>query len=90
MSPIESLPGAGNRVAFAVNQPLDLKCQFHLAAPVKPLTRSALVRLQLRKLRLPESKHIRFYAADARNIADLEIKAIGDDGRVDNALSGKV
>ena len=90
MRPIQRLPRPGNRVALSVNQPLDLKGQFHLAAPVKPLTRAALVGLQLRKLRLPETEDVWFYTTDARYIADLEVKAIGDDRRVDNALSGKV
>jgi hypothetical protein len=71
-----------------VDQPLDFQGQFHIAAAVKPLAGSALVGFELGKLRLPEAQDIGFDAADARHIANLEVEAVGDRGRIEGALLG--
>ena len=85
---LKSLAGAGERVALAMNQALDLQKQFHIAAPVKPLPGSALVGLELGKLRLPKAQHIRLQLADPRDISNFEIETVGDRGCVRGALVG--
>ena len=90
MAVLESLASAGKRVALGVNQPLDFKDQLDFTAAVEALAGAAFIRLELGELRLPESEHIRFQAADTRNIPNLEIEAIGDRGRFRCALVGKV
>jgi hypothetical protein len=84
----ERLAGSGNGVALSVHQPLDLQGQFHLSSAVKTLTGSTFIRLELGKLRFPKTKDVRLDAAQARYVANLEVQPIGDDGRVDHALSG--
>ena len=83
----ERIPCPRDRVAFPMHQPFDFQREFHFAAAVKALPGAALIRLELGKLRLPEAKDVWLDAAEARNVADLEIQPIGDDGRVDHALS---
>jgi hypothetical protein len=87
---IESLTGAGKGVSLPVNEPLDFEGEFDIAATVEALPGTALVGLELRKLRLPEPQDIGFYATDAGDVSDLEIEAVGDGGRVDSAFSGEV
>jgi len=90
MAVLESLASAGERVALGVNQPLDFKDQLDFTAAVEALAGAAFIWLELGELRLPESEHIRFQAADTGNIPNLEIEAIGDRGRFRCALVGKV
>jgi hypothetical protein len=73
-----------------VNKALDFEGQFDFAAPVEALAGSALVGLEMGKLSFPETKDVRFDSADAGYIPDLEIQAIRDVGRVDNAVAGKL
>jgi hypothetical protein len=73
-----------------VNEALDLEREFDLAAPIEALAGSAFVGLELGKLSLPKTKDVWFDSADAGYIPDLEVQAIGDVGRVDNALAGKL
>jgi hypothetical protein len=73
-----------------VNEALDFERKFDLAAPIEALTGPALVGLQLGKLSFPETKDIGFDSADTGYIPDLEVQAIRDVGRVDNALAGKL
>src|SRR5579863_2538664 len=87
---LQRLARSGDGVALPVHQPLDFQRQFHFAAPVKALSGPALVGLELRELGFPETKDVRLDAAQARYIADLEVEAIGDHGRVDGARSGWV
>src|SRR5579863_8387625 len=86
----QGLPGARDGIAFAVDEPLDLQRQLHFAAAVKALPGSTLVRLELGKLGLPKTQHIRFDGADPGHIPDLEVQAIWNGGRVGNALAGKM
>ena len=90
MSPFQRLACPQDRVTLPVHQSLDLQGHFDLATPVEALPGAALVGLELGELRLPEAKNVRLNAAQARNIADLEIQAIWDYGRVDHALSARV
>ncbi len=76
-------------VTLGVNQLFDLERQLHVTTAIKPLPCSALVRLKLRKLRFPESQNIGLDTAKLRNVANLEIKTIGDRGRLVGALPGK-
>ena len=71
-----------------MNQALDLQRHFHVALAVEPLAGAALVRLQLRKLRLPESQDIGLNVANSRNIANLEIETIWDRRWFEGALPG--
>jgi hypothetical protein len=73
-----------------MNEALDLECQLDLSTAIETLACSAFVRLELGKLGFPEAKDIGFNGADAGYVPDLEVQAIRDGGRVDNALSGKI
>ncbi len=70
------LSRARQRVSLRMNEPLDIKSQFHVAAAVKPLSGAAFVGLELRKLGLPETQDVGFHFANTRDIANLEIKAV--------------
>ena len=61
-----------------MNQLLDLQGQFYVPAAIKPLTGTALVGLELGKLRLPKAQYISLDAANAGHVANLEIEAVGD------------
>src|SRR5215469_11885095 len=54
--PFQRLAGTGDGVTLAMHQPLDLESEFNLAAAVQALAGAALVGLQLRELRLPETE----------------------------------
>ncbi len=86
----KSLAGAGDGVTLLVHQSLDLERQFHVAPPVQALAGAALVGLELGKLRLPESKHVRLDSADSRYIADFEIQPVGNDRRIRRVFSGSL
>jgi hypothetical protein len=86
----ERLAGARERISLSVNKAFDFERKLDLAAPIEALAGSALVGLETGKLSLPETKDVRFDSADTGYIPDLEIKAIRDVGRVDNALAGKL
>ena len=58
--------------------------------PIETLAGSTLVGLELGKLSFPETKDVRFDSADSGYIPDLEVQAIRDVGRLDNALAGKL
>src|SRR5207248_151361 len=92
-SPVGAFQGmasAGDGVTLTVHEALDLKSHFHFAAAVETLAGTTLIGLQLRELRLPETKNVGLDAAQARNIANLEVQAIGNDGRVGHALSSSL
>ena len=86
----ESMPSAGQGIALAVNQALDLKSHLDVAPPIKALAGSALVWLELGKLRLPEPQDVGLNFADAGDVANLEVEAIGDRGRFLDALPGEL
>jgi len=76
-----------NCVTLAMHQPLDLEHELDIAAAIQTLPRSALVRFQLRELRLPETQNIRFKFADLRDVANFEVEAVRDRRSFDGALS---
>jgi len=83
---LEGLARAGERIAFGVDEVLDLQRQFNFTTPIKPLTGSALAWFELRKLRFPKAQHIGFYIADAGHITNFEVEAVGDCGRIWRAI----
>ena len=85
----ESLAGTGEGVPLAVDQVLDFERQLDVAAAVEALAGSAFIGLELREFCLPKAQDVGFHATDAGYIADLEIQAVGDGGRVD-AGSGEL
>jgi hypothetical protein len=86
----EGLAGARERVSLSVNKAFDFERKLYLATPIEALAGSALVGLELGKLGFPETKDVWFDSADTGDIPDLEVQAIRDVGRVDNALAGKL
>src|SRR3569833_2102518 len=84
----EHLPGSRQRVTLAVNEPLDLDGDLDVAFAIEALSRAAFVRLQLRKLRFPESQHVWLDFQQARNIPDLEIETSRDSRNLNGALRG--
>ena len=82
MALLEGLARAGERIAFGVDQVLDLQSQFYILTPIKPLAGSTLAWFELRKLRFPEAQDVGFYLADAGHIPNFEIEAVGDCGRI--------
>lgn len=87
---LQRLAGAREGVPLSVNKALDFECELDLAAPIEALAGSTLVGLELGKLSFPETKDVRFDSADSGHIPDLEVQAIRDVGRLDNALAGKL
>ena len=80
--------GTGQRIALDVDQMLDPQSKFHVAAAVKTLARAALVGFELGKLRLPKAQDIGLDSAKFRHVANLEVEAVGDRGRVKGAFFG--
>ena len=87
---LQRLASSRQGVAFTMDKALDLERQFDLPAAIKTLACPALIGLELGKLGFPEAKDIRFDSADAGYVPNLEVQAIRNGGRVDNALSGKI
>jgi hypothetical protein len=77
---LKCLARAGKRVSLGMNKPLDIERQFHVTAAVKPLSGTAFVGLELRKLGLPETQDVGFHFANARDITNLEIETVWDLG----------
>jgi len=88
MALLKSLARAGKRISLGMNQPFDLQGQLHIAFAVESLPGTTLVGLELRKLRFPEPQNVGLNFANARDIADLEIKTVRDRGRFEGALPG--
>ena len=84
----QRLPRACQRIALRVNQVFDLQGQLDVPATVKPLASSALVGFELGKLRLPKAQNIGLNAANTGHIANLEVEAVGDHGRINGAIWG--
>ena len=72
------LARAGDSVALGVKKLLDAHDIFDVAAPVHALAGAAFHWLELRELRLPETQHVRRQTAKARDLADPEVKLLGD------------
>ena len=90
MDLLKHLACAGERVSLGVDQALDLQNQLDIAAAIKPLAGSALVGLELRKLRLPEAQDVGFELADAGHIANFEVETVGDCWRMIVTLVGEL
>ncbi len=73
-----------------MDEALDLENLFDIAATIEALAGSALVGLELGELGLPKAQDIGLEAADPCDIANLEVEAVGDDGRLDGTLMGKL
>ena len=87
-SDFERLPCASQRVAIVVHEMFDSEGEFNFAAAVEALSGAALVGLETGELGLPEAENIGFDAADAGDVADAEIKPVGDFSRGRMALLG--
>jgi hypothetical protein len=61
-----------------MDQALDFQDQLDFAAAVKALAGSTLVGFELGKLRLPKAQDVCLEAADACNVSNFEVEAVGD------------
>ena len=86
----EGMACAGECVAFAVDEALDFKSSFDVAAPVEALAGSTFAGLELGKLRLPEAEDVGFDAADASDVADFEIETVWNGWLLVHALGGEL
>ena len=86
---VERLARTGEGVSLGVDQAFDFEDQFDIATPVEALAGSALIGLELGELRLPKAQDIGFQAANPCDVADLEVEAVGDGGRLGSVLAGK-
>jgi len=73
------LSRTGDGEAFFVQQSLDANEGLDILATVHALSGAALDRLQLRKLRFPETQNVRRQLAKGRNFADPKIKFFRND-----------
>lgn len=73
---LKGLARARERIALEVDQVLNFQRQFDIVTAIKPLTSSALVGFELRKLRFPKTQHIGFDFADASDIANFEVETV--------------
>lgn len=87
---VKGVAGAGEGVALGVDQALDLQNQFDLAAAVKAVAGSALIGFELGKLRFPKAQDVGLEAADAGDITNFEVETVGNCGRVEGALLGRM
>jgi hypothetical protein len=74
----ERLTGSGDGVSLGVDEAFDFEEHFNVTAAVKTLAGSALVGLQLGKLRFPKAEDVSLEVKDARDIANFEVKAVRD------------
>jgi len=81
---------AGKGVPFGVDKALDLQNEFDVAAAVKAVAGSAFVGFELGELRLPKAQDVGFEGADAGDISNFEVKAVGDFGRFEGAFLGEM
>jgi len=86
----ESVPGAREGVALAVNQAFDLKRNLNITPAVKSLAGATFVWFQLGKLRLPKAEHVGLDFADTGYIPDLEIETVRDRRCFNGALRGRM
>lgn len=76
------LPCAGNGEALFVKQFLDAEYALDIPLAVHALSRAALHRLQLRKLRFPETQHIGREATKRGDLSDTEIEFVGNENLI--------
>ena len=74
----ELLAGAGDSVAFAVDELLDAEGEFDIAAAIEALARATLVGFKLGKLALPEAQDIGRDIAQACDLANAEVQLVRD------------
>ena len=76
----EDLAGAGDGVSLVVEKALDSQGHFNVAAAVEALAGAAFVRLELRKLALPEAENVGRDVAEPGDFADAEVELVRDVG----------
>jgi hypothetical protein len=86
----EGVTSAGQSVALAVDEALDLESHFDIAAAIEALACAAFAGLELRKLGFPEAKDVGFDFADASYVANFEIETVRDRRLFVDALGGKL
>lgn len=74
----EDLSRAGNGVALVVEELLDAKGHFDIAAAVEALAGSALVGFELGEFTLPEAQDVGWNVAEFGDFADAEVKLVRD------------
>src|SRR5271165_3544430 len=79
---IQVFPGAFDGVPFIVKQVLDLKDHLDVFAAIEAMASARFLRTEPRKLRLPETQHVRLDAREAAYFANPEVELIRDFGRV--------
>ena len=75
---LEDLPRARNGVALAVEETLDAKRHFNVAAAVETLSGAAFVGFELRKLTLPEAEDVGGNVAEFGDFTDAEVELVRD------------
>ena len=76
----EDLTGTGDSVALVVEEALDTKGHFDVAAAIETLACAAFVRLELREFALPESENISGNVTEFSDFADAEVELVRDIG----------
>ena len=69
----EDLTGTGDGVALVVEEALDTKGHFDVAAAIETLACAAFVRLELRELALPETQDVGGDVAELSDFAYTEV-----------------
>lgn len=87
---VERLAGAGDGESLLVQEALDLEDKFDVAAAVKALAGAALVGLELGELGFPEAEDVGLDGANAGDVADFEVEAVGDDRRLRCVFPGNL
>ena len=87
---VERMARARDGKPLLVQEPLDFEHHLHIAPAVKALASAAFVGLELGKLGFPEAKNVSFNAADAGDVANLEVEAVGDDRRLCRVFTGSL
>src|SRR5271165_628733 len=74
----EMLARSGDGESLVVKQPLDAQHILHVTLAIHSLAGAALHRLQHGEFGLPEAQYVSRQAADAGDLADAEVKLVGD------------
>src|SRR6185369_5709175 len=77
----EFLARAFDREAARVQEVLDAKQQLDVAPPVQAVLGAGLAGLEDAELGFPVAKHVRLYADDAGDLADLEVELVAEQRR---------
>lgn len=76
----EDLARSGNCVTFVIEKALDAEDHLYVAAAIKPLASAPFVRLESRKLSLPEAKNIGGQIAKFGDFTDTKVEFVRDLG----------